>query len=105
RQRNAAVFKRRVPGIYPRCAAIPENVDGLTAGSRRRLARLWCHNGLLDVAQPVFAEVDLITDKERRRAERAPLDRALGVCDQFVLESTAVMISPSLAKGSNFVFE
>src|SRR5512140_3172771 len=51
-----------------------------------RFASAAAKNCFFDVAQPVLAEVDVVADKEGRRAERATRDRALGVGAQLVLD-------------------
>src|SRR5439155_5251282 len=58
-------------------------------------------------AQPVLAEVDVVADKEARRAERAARDRALGVGAQLVLDlvglrqrEKAARVEPGLAQRS-----
>jgi hypothetical protein len=91
-------------GGSPACAEIVELVDAAFSRKRSR-ARRWeyrvrqairstaplffraeLEDPLLDVTQPILAEVDLVPDEERRRSEGPARDRTLRVGEELVLD-------------------
>src|SRR5262249_39826771 len=84
-----------MPGLVPGIHVLLEpakDVDGRTkSGHDEPIIRssdlnLPPRDLFLDIAQPIFAEENLVTDKESRAAERAARDRGFGVLQETLLD-------------------